>query len=376
MLCFIVFCLNFFAATQDIAVDGIAVALLSHNELGKGNTAQVVGYKIGSIFGGGVLVWFMDSLGWSGLFLVLTLLYIEALLFIYLSPTLRKLHYTTVYHSKKDTHISDSEKRKSNPSRLECDSEPVVLIDDFNSESEEGDNKTDSSDSMRSDSFEIIENEQGSKDKVTNQEEIIKEIMKSQDAQDKPISETDKKNENHSKEIDRSGDEKSNGEESKSEKSNGQDQGSLSGEPAQSSDRKTENPNSEKPDIKSDSSKSEQQDRKSESFKSEQETQPQEAINLVQRKSNQSSKESTVQIENVSENIIYVHKEQTLFTNVEWREFEPTQQVEKWTRCFTGTKVESIHEMMVVPGTMWMLIYVLVYKLGTVLLHLFCMSLN
>ena len=53
VLSFIVFFLNFFAATQDIAVDGIAVALLTSDELGKGNTAQVVGYKIGSIFGGG-----------------------------------------------------------------------------------------------------------------------------------------------------------------------------------------------------------------------------------------------------------------------------------------------------------------------------------
>ena len=55
VLSFIVFFLNFFAATQDIAVDGIAVALLTSEELGKGNTAQVVGYKIGSIFGGGCI---------------------------------------------------------------------------------------------------------------------------------------------------------------------------------------------------------------------------------------------------------------------------------------------------------------------------------
>ena len=82
--------LNICAATQDIAVDAIAVALLAEDEVGKGNTAQVVGYKIGSVFGGGVLVWFIDALGWSGLFAALTILYVEAWMFVYVSPTLRE----------------------------------------------------------------------------------------------------------------------------------------------------------------------------------------------------------------------------------------------------------------------------------------------
>ncbi|KAI8511164.1 Major facilitator super domain-containing protein 3 [Branchiostoma belcheri] len=56
-LCAVVFFMNFFASTQDVVVDGIAVAILSADELGKGNTAQVVGYKLGSIVGGGGLVW-------------------------------------------------------------------------------------------------------------------------------------------------------------------------------------------------------------------------------------------------------------------------------------------------------------------------------
>lgn len=89
-LCVSIFLLNLFAATQDIAVDSIAVNLLMPEELGQGNTAQVVGYKLGAIFGGGILVWFMDFLGWTGLFLALTMLYVEALLFVYLSPTMRR----------------------------------------------------------------------------------------------------------------------------------------------------------------------------------------------------------------------------------------------------------------------------------------------
>ena len=47
--------LNFSAATLDIAVDGLAVDLLQRNQLGLGNTAQVVGYKAGMFLGGAVI---------------------------------------------------------------------------------------------------------------------------------------------------------------------------------------------------------------------------------------------------------------------------------------------------------------------------------
>ncbi len=65
---FCVLLMNFFAATQDIAVDGLAVDLLEKNELGAGNAAQVVGYKIGMLTGGGLLVAVMASTGRSGVF--------------------------------------------------------------------------------------------------------------------------------------------------------------------------------------------------------------------------------------------------------------------------------------------------------------------
>jgi MFS transporter, PAT family, beta-lactamase induction signal transducer AmpG len=66
--------MNFFAATQDIAVDGFAVDLLRPEELGLGNTAQVVGYKLGMLTGGGLLVWASEKIGWSGLFLAMAAL--------------------------------------------------------------------------------------------------------------------------------------------------------------------------------------------------------------------------------------------------------------------------------------------------------------
>jgi MFS transporter, PAT family, beta-lactamase induction signal transducer AmpG len=64
----LVFLMNLFAATMDIAVDGLAVQLLSQGELGLGNSAQVVGYKIGMLTGGGLLVGLSEYLGWSGMF--------------------------------------------------------------------------------------------------------------------------------------------------------------------------------------------------------------------------------------------------------------------------------------------------------------------
>lgn len=68
LLLLLVFAMNLFAATQDIAVDGLAVDILDPDELGSGNTAQVVGYKVGMLTGGGLLVYLSERAGWRGLF--------------------------------------------------------------------------------------------------------------------------------------------------------------------------------------------------------------------------------------------------------------------------------------------------------------------
>ena len=70
----LVFGMNLFAATMDIAVDGLAVDVLDAKELGQGNVAQVVGYKVGMLTGGGLLVWASGRIGWSGLFLAMAAL--------------------------------------------------------------------------------------------------------------------------------------------------------------------------------------------------------------------------------------------------------------------------------------------------------------
>ncbi len=69
-----VLAMNLFASTMDVAVDGLAIDLLEPRELGYGNIAQVVGYKLGMLTGGGLLVWASRWIGWQGLFLAMAAL--------------------------------------------------------------------------------------------------------------------------------------------------------------------------------------------------------------------------------------------------------------------------------------------------------------
>lgn len=70
----LIFLMNLFAAMQDIAVDGLAVDLLEAQDLGAGNAIQVIGYRLGMILSGGVLVWASKFIGWNGLFAVVGLI--------------------------------------------------------------------------------------------------------------------------------------------------------------------------------------------------------------------------------------------------------------------------------------------------------------
>lgn len=77
-----IFLMNLCAATQDIAVDGLAVDILGRDELGPGNAAQVAGYKAGMVLGGGILVWLSARTGWEGLFLMMAIVALLPLIFI------------------------------------------------------------------------------------------------------------------------------------------------------------------------------------------------------------------------------------------------------------------------------------------------------
>lgn len=71
--------LNLFSAVQDVSVDALAMHILKECEMGHGNTAQVVGYKLGALFGGGILFWVHYYKGWAYLCLSLASLYIMAI---------------------------------------------------------------------------------------------------------------------------------------------------------------------------------------------------------------------------------------------------------------------------------------------------------
>ncbi len=78
--------LNVFAATQDIAVDGWAVRLIGGDDLGPANSAQVGGFKVGNLIGGGVLVGLLGTIGWAGDFYVMAAMIGLVLLLVIRTP--------------------------------------------------------------------------------------------------------------------------------------------------------------------------------------------------------------------------------------------------------------------------------------------------
>lgn len=68
LLLVLVFVMNAFAATMDIAVDGLAVSWIRPSQLGIANAFQVVGYKLGMLTGGGLLIWAGARIGHRGMF--------------------------------------------------------------------------------------------------------------------------------------------------------------------------------------------------------------------------------------------------------------------------------------------------------------------
>jgi MFS family permease len=59
------FTFNLIAATQDIATDGLAVRMLDARELGIANGIQVGAYRVGMMFGGGLLLKVFDLTDWT-----------------------------------------------------------------------------------------------------------------------------------------------------------------------------------------------------------------------------------------------------------------------------------------------------------------------
>ena len=70
-LCIGVLLVNLFAATQDIATDGLAVEILAPSERGLGNGLQVGAYRAGMVVGGGAMLWVFGRAGWTVAFLAM-----------------------------------------------------------------------------------------------------------------------------------------------------------------------------------------------------------------------------------------------------------------------------------------------------------------
>ena len=58
------------------------VRILDDDELGAGNTVQVVAYKSGSVFAGGVLLLVRDSYGWGAMFNAFAGMYVIAVILL------------------------------------------------------------------------------------------------------------------------------------------------------------------------------------------------------------------------------------------------------------------------------------------------------
>ncbi len=70
------FVLNIASATQDILTDWLAMHILTPEDLGLGNTIQVGGFKLGSLFSGGIMVYLIDYVSLERGFMLFSIIYL------------------------------------------------------------------------------------------------------------------------------------------------------------------------------------------------------------------------------------------------------------------------------------------------------------
>ena len=70
----VLFVMNACAATQDVATDALAVRIVGRDHRHWVNTMQVLGSRLGYIFGGGVILLLLDYWAWAVVFLALALI--------------------------------------------------------------------------------------------------------------------------------------------------------------------------------------------------------------------------------------------------------------------------------------------------------------
>ncbi|XP_068093984.1 major facilitator superfamily domain-containing protein 3 isoform X2 [Hyperolius riggenbachi] len=80
---------GFCSVLEDVALDAVTVAVLTQEQVGLGNSLQVVAYKLGSVLAGGGALTLLDILGWRMVFLVLSVGYLLAELCAWWARTLK-----------------------------------------------------------------------------------------------------------------------------------------------------------------------------------------------------------------------------------------------------------------------------------------------
>lgn len=81
--------MHILSSMQDVALDAVTVAVLDADQLGLGNSVQVVAYKLGSVLAGGGALTLLDLLGWRAIFLLLAGGYFSAVLCAWGSSALK-----------------------------------------------------------------------------------------------------------------------------------------------------------------------------------------------------------------------------------------------------------------------------------------------
>ncbi|CAH2286339.1 major facilitator superfamily domain-containing 3 [Pelobates cultripes] len=79
-LAWLLLLMHVFSSLQDVALDAVSVAVLTREQVGVGNSLQVVAYKLGSVLAGGGSLTLLEALGWRPIFLLLAAAYFLAVL--------------------------------------------------------------------------------------------------------------------------------------------------------------------------------------------------------------------------------------------------------------------------------------------------------
>uniref|UniRef100_T1J909 Major facilitator superfamily (MFS) profile domain-containing protein n=1 Tax=Strigamia maritima TaxID=126957 RepID=T1J909_STRMM len=134
--------INFVVSFQDVALDTLALTILSDSELGQGNSAQVIGYKLGMTVGSGGFAYMTFQWGLQSVFLLMAVMQLWALGGFILSKAFKKpsvgifpIPLLSVAASKetwnkasKQSLQNELKQRKSNLSESQFPAEPPMCL--------------------------------------------------------------------------------------------------------------------------------------------------------------------------------------------------------------------------------------------------------